>query len=311
MFRAAMRAARTLSAVAACVAICLAGCSGSHRPPSPYGAQGARLGESLALLGWNVSVSNLRWSADYVLVDVDASPTDPRAGHEKPENIRFGLYGALAHPMESDALGSCDQAITNAHDIQHPLAAPPNRLTGTVCLGPLKDRSQVRGVYAYSPRDRIPNTSAAYPVAFPVGLLPTNTNDTGLTVKTVSLSAWRADGAPVTKAQLGDPAAFNGNGYMLLGLQADAVAARYRDESAARGGPMMLLASPTLPGRGLNPACATYGSSVLILPDASLNSVRVNASLCTQGEINEALLYATVAIDGTHAGVWTQPAGRS
>jgi hypothetical protein len=48
----------------------------------------------------------------------------------------------------------------------------------------------------------------------------------------------------------------------------------------------MLLASPTVPGRGLNPACATYGSSVLILP--------------------EALLYATVAIDGAHAGVWTQ-----
>jgi len=83
---------------------------------------------------------------------------------------------------------------------------------------------------------------------------------------------------------------------------------------------MMLLASPTSPasgwgprsagkypqpGRGLNPACAVYGSSVLILPDASLDAVRVNASLCTQGEINEALLYATVATDGTHAGVWT------
>jgi hypothetical protein len=47
---------------------------------------------------------------------------------------------------------------------------------------------------------------------------------------------------------------------------------------------MTLLASPTLPGRGLNPACAAYGSSV---------------------EINDALLYATVAIAGTHAGVWT------
>jgi hypothetical protein len=36
-----------------------------------------------------------------------------------------------------------------------------------------------------------------------------------------------------------------------------------------------------------------------------LDAVRVNASLCTQGEINDALLYATLAIDGTHAGVWT------
>jgi hypothetical protein len=32
--------------------------------------------------------------------------------------------------------------------------------------------------------------------------------------------------------------------------------------------------------------------------------VHVNASLCTQGDINEALLYATVAVVGTHAAVW-------
>ena len=285
------------------------GCSGTSRPVRPYGAQGARLGESLALLGWNMGVSNLRWDGDYVLIDVSASvasATDPHAPHAKPEDIRFGLYGALAHPMESNGLGSCDNAMASVRDIPSPLSAPPGRLTGTVCLGPLTDRSQVRGVYSYSPRDRIPGTSAAYPAAFPVGLLPTNANDTGLAVKTTSLSAWRADGTPVTKAQLGDQGAFAGNGYMLLGLEADAIAARYRDDSAKRGGPMMLLASPTLPGRGLNPACAVYGSSVLILPDASLDAVHVNASLCTQGEINEALLYATVAIDGTHAGVWTQ-----
>ena len=299
------RVACALIAIAAALAGC-SGCSGSDHPARPYGAQGARLGESLALLGWNMSVANLRWGGDYVLVDVDASVQDPHGPHAAPEDVRFGLYGALAHPIESAGLGSCDTASTTTRDIPAPLSAPAGRLTGTVCLGPLKDRSQVRGVYAYSPRDRIPNTSAAYPVAFPVGLLPTNANDTGLVVKTTSLSAWRADGTPVTKAQLGDPGAFTGNGYMLLGLEADAVAARYRDDSARRGGPMMLLASPTLPGRGLNPACAAYGSSVLVLPDAALDAVHVNASLCTQGEINEALLYATVAIDGTHAGVWTQ-----
>lgn len=297
---------RTFLAIAACLALCLAGCSSSDQPVRPYGAQGARLGESLALLGWNMSVSNLRWDGDYVLVDVDASPTSAKDPHAKPEDIRFGLYGALAHPMEVAGLGSCDTAKTGVRDIPAPLSAPRDRLTGTVCLGPLKDRSQVRGIYGYSPRDRIPDSSSAYPVAFPVGLLPTNANDSGgLAVKTASLSAWRADGIPVTKMQLGDPAAFTGNGYMLLGLEATAVAARYRDESGRRGGPMMLLASPTLPAPGLNPACATYGSSVLILPDASLVAVHVNASLCTQGEINDALLYATLAIDGTHAGVWT------
>ncbi|OMC56030.1 hypothetical protein A5747_10205 [Mycobacterium sp. IS-836] len=299
---------RSFIAVFACLAVCLLGCSGSTHPVNPYGAQGARLGESLALLGWNMSVSNLRWDGDYVLVDVSAAVAskDPHAPHAKAEDIRFGLYGALAHPIESFGLGSCDAAATSVHDLGSPLSAPPDRLTGTVCLGPLKDHSQVRGIYTYSPRDRIPNTSAAYPAAFPLGMMPTNANDTGLVVKTTSLSAWRADGIPVTKAQLGDAGAFNGNGYMLLGLEADSVAARYRDDSAKRGGPLMLLSSPTLPGPGLNPACAAYGSSVLILPDASLDAVHVNASLCTQGEINEALLYATVAVDGTHAGVWTQ-----
>lgn len=298
---------RTFLAIAACVVACLAGCSSTNQPVRPYGAQGARLGESLALLGWNMSVSNLRWDGDYVLVDVDASPASAKDPHAKAEDIRFGLYGALAHPMETAGLGSCDSAKTGVHDVTAPLSAPRDRLTGTVCLGPLKDRSQVRGIYGYSPRDRIPDSSSAYPVAFPVGLLPTNANDSGgLAVKTASLSAWRADGTPVTKTQLGDPGAFAGNGYMLLGLEATAIAARYRDESVKRGGPMMLLASPTLPAPGLNPACATYGSSVLILPDASLDAVHVNASLCTQGEINDALLYATLAIDGTHAGVWTQ-----
>lgn len=298
---------RSALAMLACVVACLAGCSSSSQPVRPYGAQGARLGESLALLGWNMSVSNLRWDGDYVLVDVDASPASAKDPHAKAEDIRFGLYGALAHPMETAGLGSCDNAKTGVRDVPAPLSAPRDRLTGTVCLGPLKDRSQVRGVYGYSPRDRIPDSSSAYPVAFPVGLLPTNPNDSGgLAVKTASLSAWRADGKPVTKMQLGDPGAFTGNGYMLLGLEATAVAARYRDESVKRGGPMMLLASPTLPAPGLNPACSAYGSSVLILPDASLDAVHVNASLCTQGEINDALLYATLAIDGTHAGVWTQ-----
>lgn len=287
------------------VLACLVGCSGSSGPGRIYGAQNARFGESSAVLGWNMSVSNLRWSEDYVLVDVDASPTDPNKPHAKAEEFRFGLYGALSHPMESTGLGSCDEAMTKVRGISSALSAPPNRLTGTVCLGPLKDRSAVRGVYTYSPHDRIADTAAAYPAAFPVGLLPTNVNDTGMVVKSTSVSAWRADGMAITKAQLGDPAAFSGDGYMLLGLDVNAVAARYSDDSTRRGGPMMLLASPTRPGRGPNPACAAYGSSVLVLPEVSRDAVQVDVSLCTQGEINQALLVATVAIVGTHAAVWT------
>ena len=293
---------RILIAFVVTLVLC-AGCSsGAHRDPV-YGAGAARVGESLAVLGWNTSVSNLRWQDDYVLVDVDAAPTDPAKPHADPRDIRFGLYGALAHPMEAAGSGSCDNVKNLV--IQSLSAAGGNRMTGTVCLGPLADRSAVRGVYLYSPRDRIAGTAAAYPAAFPVGLLPTKENDTGLVVKTTSSDAWRADGTQLTQASLGDPAAFIGSGYMLLGLSADTIAAKYRDESAARGGPMMLLAAPTLPPPGLNPACSAYGSSVLILPEASLDAVHVNVSLCTQGDINEALLYATVAVVGTHAAVWT------
>jgi hypothetical protein len=263
----------------------------------------ARLGESLAVLGWNTSMSNLRWQDNYVLVDVDAVPTDPAKPRADPREVRFGLYGALAHPMEATGIGSCDN-VKNV--VIQSLSAPGGkRLTGTVCLGPLADRSAVRGVYLYSPRDRIADTVAAYPAAFPVGVLPTKENDTGMVVKTSSVAAWRADGTQLTQASLGDPAAFTGSGYMLVGLDADTIAAKYRDDSAARGGPMMLLAAPTLPPPGLSPACSDYGSSVLMLPEASLDAVHVSASLCTQGDINQALLYATVSVVGTHAAVWT------
>ena len=298
------RPLRTLIAMLTAAVLALtAGCSGSDRAAHPYGAAAARVGESLAVLGWNMAVSNLRWNGDYVMVDVDAAPTDPAAPHAKPGDVRFGLYGALAHPIEATGIGSC--GAVQGMDTQ-PLSVPsPDRLTGTVCLGPLKDQSAVRGVYMYSPRDRIPGTAAAYPAAFPVGVLPTNANDTGLVVQTTSVDAWRADGTQLNQAALGDPTVFIGNGYMLLGLQADAVKAAYRDDSARRGGPLMLLVAPTLPGVGLNPACSAYGASVLILPEASLDAVHVSASLCTQGEINAALLYATVSVVGTHAAVWT------
>jgi hypothetical protein len=282
-----------------------AGCSGADAEHGPYGAEAAKVGESQAVLGWNIGVSNLRWDSDHVLVDVDAAPSEAGKPHAKPEDLRFGLYGALAHPIEAAGLGSCSDVATLAID---PLAAPnPDRITGTVCLGPVENQSEVRGVYVYSPRDRIPGSAAAYPAAFPVGVLPTNENDTGgLLVSTTSVDAWRADGSQVTQPQLGDPTVFSGNGYMLLALQASGVAARYREESQQRGGPMMVVVAPSLPaGQGLSHACMTYGSSALVLPDAKLDAVQVRMSLCTEGEINNALLYATLSVVGTHAAVWT------
>jgi hypothetical protein len=294
---------RALAAVLAS-AVVLVACSSSTAEVSRYGAQTAQLGESLAALGWNMSVSNLRFDGDYVLVDVDAAPSTPGGPHAKPESIRFGLYGALAHPIESYALGGC--ADVTSLNIQPASAPTPDKLSGTVCLGPLRDQTQVRGVYAYSPQDRMADTTVAYPAAFPVGLLPTNENDTGLVLKSTSVDAFRADGAQLDPTALGDQAAFTGNGYMLLGLQIDGLAARYRNDSARRGGPLMVVVAPTLPGRGLSYACSVYGSSLLLLPDASLDAVSVRASLCMQGEINQALLYPTVSVIGTHAALWTK-----
>jgi hypothetical protein len=285
-------------------AVMLAACSSSTADAGPYGAESAKIGESLATLGWNMSVSNLRFDGDYVMVDVDAAPSTPGGPHAKPEAIRFGLYGALAHPIESNALGGCS-GVTSLN--LQPASAPnPDKLTGTVCLGPLRDQSQVRGVYAYSPQDKIAGTTVAYPAAFPVGLMPTNDNDTGMVLQTSSVDAFRGDGAQLDSTALGDPAAFNGSGYMLLGLQIDGQAARYRDDSVRRGGPLMVVVAPSLPGAGLSYACSVYGASLLILPDSSLEAIAVRASLCTQGEINAALLYATVSVIGTHAAVWTK-----
>ena len=290
-----------VAALSAVAVVAASACSGDEDRVHPYAVQAATIGESLAVLGWNIGVSNLRWDADHVLIDVDAAQAG--GAHAKPEDVRFGLYGALAHPIEANGIGGCGD-VTNL-DVQ-PLAAPtPDRLTGTVCLGPLRDRAQVRGVYVYSPRERIAGTTVAYPAAFPVGVLPTNESDTGLVVKTTSVDAFRADGTQLDPTALGDPAAFTGNGYMLLGLEISGLAARYRDDSARRGGPMMVLAAPTLAGKGLSHACSIYGASLLVLPEASLDAVNVRASLCTQGEINAALLYGTVSLVGTHAGLWT------
>jgi hypothetical protein len=294
---------RALIAVMAAIVMIASACSGDDGRTHPYSTQSAAIGESLSVLGWNMSVTNLRFDGDYVLVDVDASPSQKDGPHAKPEDVRFGLYGALAHPIEATGIGACKDLTSLA---LQPLSAPtPERLTGTVCLGPQRDQSQVRGIYVYSPRDRIPDTVVAYPAAFPVGVPPTNENDTGLVLSTTSVDAFRADGAQLDPSALGDPTAFSGNGYMLLGLEIGGFAARYRDDAARRGGPMMVLVAPTLPVPGLSHACDVYGASVLVLPEASRDAVQVRASLCTQGEINRALLYATVSLVGTHAGLWT------
>lgn len=293
---------RLIALVAAVLLTAVSGCSddaATHE--NHYGAQTAAIGESQSVLGWNLSVANLRFDGDFVLVDVDAARN---AGDAAPaDSLRFGLYGALYHPIEANAVGGCRDAATL--DIRPAAAPTPDRLSGTVCLGPMRDQSQVRGVYVYSPKDRVPGTTIAYPAAFPVGLVPTPGTDTGLSLKTTSVDAFDADGAQIAPTAIGVPDAFSGDGYMLMGLEITGASTRYRDDAVRRGGPLMVVVGPTLPPPGLSYACSTYGSSVLVLPDSSRDAVALNASLCTQGNMNAALLYATVSVVGTHAALWT------
>ena len=296
-----MRVKRALAVSLA--VLMLAACSSSDDTAGPYGTEQAKVGESQSILGWNVSVGNLRFEGDQVLVDVDAAVAEEGGVHAPAESLRFGLYGALAHPIESNAVGGCASAPDLS--VQPITARDPQRLSGTACLGPIRDQSQVRGVYLYSPQDRMPKTTVAYAAAFPVGLAPTSTTETGLSLRSTSVDAFKADGSQLAPAALGDPEAFSGNGYMLMGLSIDGLADRYQADSVARGGPLMVLTGPTLPGAGLSHACSVYGSSLLVLPDAARDAVSVRASMCTQGEINAALLYPSVSLVGTHAALWT------
>ncbi|OBJ34509.1 hypothetical protein [Mycolicibacter heraklionensis] len=294
---------RSLIALISAVAVaCAAACAGSG-VTGPYGAQGAPIGTALTILGWEMTLSNLRWEVDYALVDVKAEVADAGVPRAAAGDLRFGVYGTPAHPIEATGLGSCKPL---GELVPSPLSAKEaDRLNGTVCLGPLKERSALRGMYVYSPADRIKDTTVAYAAAFPVGLAPVNPGDTGLALTAQGVAAYRADGVPLAPAALGDPKAFTGTGYMVLNLSVDAVATQYREDAKARGGPLMLIAGPSTPMPGLGADCVAAGSSVLILPEASLNSVHVPTSLCTHGEINAALLYPSVSVVGTHAAVWT------
>lgn len=98
-------------------------------------------------------------------------------------------------------IGGCD-GVPNLK-INPAVVQNPDKVTGTVCLGPMRDQSQVRGVYLYSPADRIKDTTVAYGAAYPVGLTPTNESDTGLTLKATSVDGFRADGGQLIPAALG------------------------------------------------------------------------------------------------------------
>ena len=123
-------------------------CGKPAAPAAPYGAAAADVGDAVDILGWHVSVTGLRFEAEHLLVDVDATPADQPGPRAAPADLRFGLYGSLAHPIEAYGMDSCAQP---AGPVPTPLAVQsadggPARIAGTVCLGPISDQAQVRGV---------------------------------------------------------------------------------------------------------------------------------------------------------------------
>ncbi len=233
----------------------LAACSGGddRRRPLATGRP-PRSANRLSILGWNVSVSNLRFDGDQVLIDVDAA----RRGRRRARHPRrpCGSVCTVRWPIRSRPMpvGGCasatrpEPAAITARDSRSASAAQH-------VLGPIRDQSQVRGCTLYSPQDRMPRRPRSpIAAAFPVGLAPTSATDTGCRC---ARPAWtrftRRRLATRRPPRWATRSAFTGNGYMLLGLAIDGLANAIPRRLGARGGPMMVLTGPTLPGAGSVP----------------------------------------------------------
>src|SRR5690242_15171462 len=119
---------RALAAVLVAVVMVASACSSDGKGEHPYSAQSAAMGKQLSVLGWNITSSNLRTYAAHVLVDVAASAYRKDGPRDNPEDVRFGLYGALGHPLEATGLGACRDVTSLA---LQPLSAPsPDKLAG-------------------------------------------------------------------------------------------------------------------------------------------------------------------------------------
>ena len=71
-------------AILTALLLAVTSCSEPQRHDDVFAAATARIGESLAILGWNMSVSNLRFDAENVLIDVDAAPAAEGEPHAAP-----------------------------------------------------------------------------------------------------------------------------------------------------------------------------------------------------------------------------------
>ena len=123
------------------------------RPP-------VRSASRLAILGWNMSVTNLRFDADYVLIDVEAI-ADRRRARRTPNPTTSGSASTARWRIRSRPTRSA--AVETSQAGVQPLSAPtPGRLSGTVCMGPCATSPRCVAFTRTQPRDRIAGTTVAY-----------------------------------------------------------------------------------------------------------------------------------------------------
>ncbi|GAT10526.1 uncharacterized protein RMCN_3659 [Mycolicibacterium novocastrense] len=116
-----------IAALTAIVVVAASACSKDDASVHPYGAQTATIGESLATLGWNMSVSNLRFDGDYVLFDVDASPAQADGPHANPKTSGSACTGrsrTRSRPTASEAVGTRPTLSCNHSRHPRPTVSP-------------------------------------------------------------------------------------------------------------------------------------------------------------------------------------------
>ena len=260
-------------------------CSSDDDRADPYTAQTAAIGESLAMLGWNMSVSNLRFDGDYVLVDVDASPSGSGA-HAEPEGPAVrALRMRWRIRIEANAIGGCrdvtrpggptadraDARPAHRHGVPRAAAGPVPGARGVRVLAAGPDgghhhglRRGVSGRPAADQRQRHRSVAADRPA-----------------------STRSAPTAPSsTRPRWATPTRSPVSGYMLLGLEIGGLAAQYRDDVGAARRTDDGAVPPDAAGPGLCHACDVYGASLLVLPDTSLRRRRRCGRRCARRAIS-------------------------
>ena len=240
----------------------------------PYGAQTARRSVSR----WRCSAGTSRCPTCASTATTSSSTSTRRRRRpaaRTPSPRPSGSVSTARWPTRSRPTRSAAARDVTDLDLQPAAAPTPDKLTGTVCLGPLRDQTpgarRVR-LLAAGPDRRAP-PSPTRRRSRSGCRRPTRTTP-AWSLKTTSVDAFRADGA-----QLDPDRARRPDGVQRQRLHA----ARTRDQRSGSAIPRRLgrARRPAdgawwrrrCPARGCRTPARSTASSLLVLPDASLDAV--------------------------------------